>query len=173
MAKIYVSSTIADLQEERRAVMDWIEAAGHQPVHSYRPDSETVRESCLADIGGCDLYVLILGHRYGFQPAKDNPGNLSITQLEFRRAGELSIPRIALLQMSVPDIGLTDLLNPARSQLVQAFDREVRGAVRPAEFRDRGGLIQGLSTGVQSELDKRGGKRSRETIRRFSESSEF
>ena len=35
----------------------------------------------------CDLYVLIAGHRYGFQPPEDNPEGLSITQLEFRRAG--------------------------------------------------------------------------------------
>ncbi|MGO8893929.1 MAG: DUF4062 domain-containing protein [Streptosporangiaceae bacterium] len=32
-----------------------------------------MRESCLDDVGRCDLYVLILGHRYGFQPAEDNP----------------------------------------------------------------------------------------------------
>jgi Domain of unknown function (DUF4062) len=29
--------------------------------------SETVRETCLADVDRCDLYVLILGHRYGWQ----------------------------------------------------------------------------------------------------------
>ena len=84
MAKVYVSSTVADLEVERRAVMEWLVTAGHQPVHSYRPDSETVRESCLTDIDGCDLYVLILGHRYGFQPKEDNPEKLSITHLELK-----------------------------------------------------------------------------------------
>src|SRR5271166_76154 len=98
MAKVYVSSTVADLEAERRVVMEWLVAAGHQPVHSYRPDSKTVRESCLADIDACDLYVLILGHRYGFQPEEDNPKKLSITHLEFRRAGRSRIPRIALLR---------------------------------------------------------------------------
>ena len=34
MAKVYVSSTVADLKRERRAVMDWLVEAGHQPVHS-------------------------------------------------------------------------------------------------------------------------------------------
>jgi hypothetical protein len=38
--------------------MERLVAAGHQPVRSYRPDSETVRESCLDDIDGCDLYVV-------------------------------------------------------------------------------------------------------------------
>ena len=63
MARVYVSSTIADLKRERRAVMDWLVAAGHQPVHSYRPDSDTVQGSCLGDVASCDLYVLIVGHR--------------------------------------------------------------------------------------------------------------
>ena len=81
----YVSSTVADLKRERQAVMDWLVAAGHQPVHTYRPDSETVRDSCVDDVDTCDLYVLILGHRYGFPPGEDNPGGLSITQMEFRR----------------------------------------------------------------------------------------
>ena len=41
MAKVYVSSTVADLKRERRVVMDWLVAAGHQPVHSYQPNSDT------------------------------------------------------------------------------------------------------------------------------------
>jgi Domain of unknown function (DUF4062) len=155
MAKVYVSSTVADLEAERRAVTDWLVAAGHQPVHSYRPDSETVRKSCLDDIEGCDLYVLILGHRYGFQPEEGNPETLSITHLEFRRAKQSGIPRIALLRTSVPDIRLSDLLDPRKAALVLAFNEEVRREVRPAEFSDPQGLIQGLSTGVQSGLDRR------------------
>jgi hypothetical protein len=118
MAKVYVSSTVADLQAERRAVIDWLVTAGHQPVHSYRLDSETIRESCLDDIDGCDLYVLILGHRYGFQPEEDNPKKLSITHLEFQRARQSGIPRIALLRTSIPDIRLSDLLDPQKAPLL-------------------------------------------------------
>jgi Tfp pilus assembly protein PilF len=154
MARVYVSSTVADLKRERQAVMDWLVAADHQPVHSYRPDSETVRDGCLADVGTCDLYVLILGHRYGFQPAEDNQDGLSITGLEFRRAGECGIPRIALLRTSIPDVSVSDMENPERAALVLAFRAEVTHEVRPAEFSDLEGLLQGLSTGVQAELKK-------------------
>ena len=38
MARVYVSSTIADLAEERRAVLDWLRLARHQAVDSYLPD---------------------------------------------------------------------------------------------------------------------------------------
>ena len=155
MAKVYVSSTIADLTEERRAVLDWLRLARHQAVDSYLPDSDTVRDSCLDDVTACDLYVLILGHRYGFVPTDGNPGGLSITQLEFRRAGERGIPRVALLRTSIPDVSLSDLGDPQRLALASAFREEVTVQVRPAAFSDLKGLIQGLSTGVQGELDKK------------------
>ena len=107
-----------------------------------------MRESCLDDVATCDLYVLILGHRYGFQPQGDNPEDLSITQLEFRRAGECGIPPVALLRTSIPDVRVSDLQDPVRAPLVLAFRDEVAGAVRPAEFSDLQGLVQGLSTGI-------------------------
>ncbi len=154
MAKVYISSTLADLKAERDAVMDWLVAAGHQPVHSYVPNSDTVRESCLDDVDGCDLYVLILGHRYGFQPADGNPEKLSITQLEFRRAILAGVPRIALIKTSVADIRLTDMRDSHKWALLLAFEDEVRRKLRPAEFSDPQGLIVGLSTGVPSELEK-------------------
>ena len=113
MAKVYVSSTIADLQAERQAVMDWLVAARHQPVHSYVASSDTVRDSCLDDVDACDLYVLILGYRYGFRPSKDNPEGLSITHLEFRRAGQLGLPRVALLRAGA------GILRPRRCCLFQ------------------------------------------------------
>jgi hypothetical protein len=155
MARVYVSSTIADLAQERREVTDWLVAAAHQVVHSYRPNSQTVRESCLDDVNGCDLYVLILGHRYGYQPADSNPEGLSITHLEFRRAGESGIPRVALLRTSIPDVRLSDMDDPERAALVWAFRAEVAREVRPAEFSDLAGLIGVLSTGVAAELGRR------------------
>ena len=154
VARVYVSSTVADLRAERAAVFDWLRLARHQAVDSYLPDSDTVRASCLDDVAACDLYVLIAGHRYGFVPPSDNPEGLSITQLEFRWAGEAGIPRVALLRTSVPDVRDSDLLDPARAPLVAGFRDEVAGAVRAAEFSDLQGLVQGLSTGVPAELAK-------------------
>jgi uncharacterized protein DUF4062/tetratricopeptide repeat protein len=154
VAKVYVSSTLADLERERQAVLEWLRAARHQAVDSYLPDSDTVRDSCLDDVGTSDLYVLILGHRYGFQPDQDDPESPSITHLEFRRAGQSGIPRIALLRTSIPDISLSDVTDPRRLALVTAFRDEVAREVRPAQFSDLQDLIKGLSTGVQAELAK-------------------
>ena len=88
----------------------------------------------------CDLYVLILGHRYGFQPADGNPEGLSITQLEFRRAGQSGIPRIALVRTSIPDVSACPTWTiRSRLALVLAFRAEVAREVRAAEFSDCGG----------------------------------
>ncbi len=157
LAKVYVSSTIADLAEERRAVLDWLRLARHQAVDSYLPDSDTVRDSCLDDVAACDLYLLVLGHRYGFQPADENPEGLSITHLEFRRAGECGIPRVALLRTSIPDVSVSDMEDPQKLTRVLAFREEVGRAVRPGLFDDTSGLIQGLSTGVVAGLAKQSG----------------
>jgi Domain of unknown function (DUF4062)/Tetratricopeptide repeat len=154
MAKVYVSSTVADLERERQAVTDWLVAARHQPVHSYLPSSGTVRGSCLDDVDTCDLYVLIVGDRYGFRPEDGNPEGLSITHLEFRRAGQSGIPRVALLRPSIPGAGRSVVGGAQQAALVAAFRAEVIREVRAAEFRDLTGLIQALSTGVQGELDK-------------------
>jgi len=154
MARVYVSSTISDLGEERRAAMDWLISAGHQVVTSYAAASETIREHCLNDLDACDLYVLILGHRYGFVPIEDNPETLSITHLEFRRAGDKAIPRIALLRTSVPDVALSDLTDPHRTASVLGFRKEVEETVRPAQFKNSNDMILALSTSVRSELDR-------------------
>src|SRR5215510_5948866 len=146
----------------RRAVIDWLVAAQHQVVHSYRPSSDTVRDGCLADVDSCDVYVLILGHRYGFQPPGENPEGLSITQLEFRRAAQSGKPRVALLRTSIPEVRLADITDPEKWARVLAFREEVTGAVRAAEFGDLRELVQQLSTGVQAELEKAQAERARQ-----------
>ena len=58
------------------------------------------------------------------------------------------------MRTSIPDVSLSDIADPKKAELVFAFRDEVARDVRPAEFSDLKGLILGLSTGIQSELDK-------------------
>src|ERR1035437_1837235 len=134
MVKIYLSATRLDLATECAEVKDWLINAGHEPVDSYIPDSQPVLKSCLADIDSCNLYVLILGHRYGSRPPEENPEKLSITHLEFRHAGERGIPRIVLQRSFIPNVELSDILVPAEMEALKAFHREVGNEVRPARF---------------------------------------
>jgi Domain of unknown function (DUF4062) len=50
MAWVYVSSTTVDLEAERNAVFAWLRQRGHEGVQSYVADSDTVCNSCVADV---------------------------------------------------------------------------------------------------------------------------
>ncbi len=151
MARVYVSSTQLDLHNERRAVIDWLTAAHHQPCHSYTADNETVRASCVADVRGCDAYVLILGHRYGHVPLDDNPNGWSITELEYEAAVTAGLPVTALSATAIRNTALTDIGKPAYTK-VQAFHGKVNKAHRAAEFGNAEALIAVLSTGLLKAL---------------------
>jgi hypothetical protein len=56
---------------------------------------------------------------------------------------------------------IADLKPERQAVLVWAFRAEVAGEVRPAEFNDEGGLIRGLSTGIQAALAKLAGREER------------
>lgn len=154
MAVVYLSSTLLDLRAERAAVANWLEK-NHQVKHSYVADDESVVKSCLDDIKASDVYVLIIGFRLGFVPPMENPEGLSITQLEFRQASRLGIPRVVLMSKGATDMSLTDFENPERYQRLKDFRSEVANPVRPAEFNDITSLIAELSAGIQRVLAKR------------------
>jgi len=88
--KVYLSSTLKDLEPERAEVTA---ALGDECVvkHSYRASEDDLVTSCQDDVVGCDLYIGILGLRYGYVPRTKNPQKLSITELEYERAGEEKI----------------------------------------------------------------------------------
>ncbi|MCK6614827.1 MAG: DUF4062 domain-containing protein [Ignavibacteriaceae bacterium] len=85
--KIFVSSTINDLHNERKAAFRAIEKVGAYPVMSEKTIEAQSRgsvEACLKKVIDSDVYVLIIGGRYGWQPQ----GKESITELEFKTAKE-------------------------------------------------------------------------------------
>jgi hypothetical protein len=83
--KIFISSTMTDLQAERQAVEQAIanlrleavraETLGSQPVPS--------RQACLEMARQCDIYLGIYGVRYGWVPPGDH---VSVTEMEFQEA---------------------------------------------------------------------------------------
>jgi hypothetical protein len=100
--KIYVSSTKADLEEYRAALIETIRRLGHEPVHMehYGPDARRPAEKVQADVAACDVYVCIVAWRYGFIP---KGYDCSITELEYRKAVEQKLPMwVFLLADDVP-----------------------------------------------------------------------
>jgi hypothetical protein len=118
LLRVFVSSTCYDLSVLRNQLRAFIEAQGHEPVMSdyndvlYDPRHHT-HTSCIDEIVGCDVMVVIIGSRLGgvsIPEALDRVDidalitsstsietlkkkeNISITQLEVLKAIEESIP---------------------------------------------------------------------------------
>jgi formylglycine-generating enzyme required for sulfatase activity len=135
--KVYLSSTLIDLLPERQAVRDVL-GGECTVVESYIADERSVRESCEADVAGCDLYIGIFGLRYGsIEPGKQQ----SITQLEYRAA--LAHNRHTLLFVKDKNSILADFHDAVSGEnpreLIESFRASVtsgaEGAPRSALFK--------------------------------------
>ena len=95
--KVYLSSTLNDLLDERQAATNALVAAGWSIKDSYSADERSLRDSCLDDVAECDAYVLILGLRYGFVPPPATEAK-SITLLEYERAKDKGLYRMVFVK---------------------------------------------------------------------------
>jgi hypothetical protein len=88
MARIYISSTYADLADHRAAVARALRSAGHEVIamEDYAAADQRPVDRCLDDVRRSDHYVGIVAFRYGYVPPTG--AGLSITELEYRHAVE-------------------------------------------------------------------------------------
>jgi hypothetical protein len=90
--KIFVSSTILDLPNERRAAYNAIIKSGAFPIMSEKTIEAQNTDSvttCLNKVMESDVYILLLGGKYGWQPEGRKE---SITEMEFQTAKAYNIP---------------------------------------------------------------------------------
>ncbi|WP_297325418.1 SUMF1/EgtB/PvdO family nonheme iron enzyme [Nitrosomonas sp.] len=135
--RVYLSSTLNDLGPEREAVRKAL-GGDCTVVESYTADERGVRESCLADVAGCDLYIGIIGRRYGFIP----PGQpFSITELEYQQAREHQLPTLIFVK---DDVAILSQFHDAVTQenspdRIESFRQHVNKGTektgRPAIFK--------------------------------------
>src|SRR5438552_1550224 len=97
---VFVSSTFYDLRHVREAIKRFIEGYGYIAVLSedgavfYDPNT-TAAESCLHEVPNAQLFVLVIGGRYGSTP----PGwDQSVTNGEYQTAVKQRIPVFALVE---------------------------------------------------------------------------
>lgn len=92
--KVYISSTYRDLKNHRQQVIEFFrkktigEIFDLISMEGYVADNTEPAIECLQDVAQCDIYILIIGNRYGYIPPNTsvNPAQLSITELEYRTA---------------------------------------------------------------------------------------
>ena len=89
--QVFVSSTYTDLIEERQAAVEAILDAGHIPagMELFKAGNESQLKTIYKWIDESDVYMLILGGRYGSVESKSGK---SYTQLEYEYALSKNIP---------------------------------------------------------------------------------
>jgi hypothetical protein len=122
--QIFVSSTFADLKEERQAVMQALLSLEHFPagMEAFPASDDDAWTLIQGVIDDSDYYVLVIGGRYG----STNEAGLSYTQMEFDYAAQSDKPILAFLHHAPDDIpaGKTDKNDALRERLA-AFRRTV------------------------------------------------
>lgn len=94
--QIFISSTFTDLINERQASVEAILKKGHIPagMELFSANNKSQWEVIKKWIDDSDIYVLLLGGRYG---SIDNETGLSYTEMEFNYAIEKGKPFFALI----------------------------------------------------------------------------
>lgn len=153
MANVYVSSTFEDLKEERACVREALVDLGHSvtSMESYGSSEERALKTCVEDVQKCDLYVCIVGWRYGFIPPEGN--GKSITEQEYEAATK--VPRLLYLCAQKPEEWARPPGRPDREVdpdlvQIQRFRQRLQNAHRPKLFKD----LRDLSVTVTRDVER-------------------
>ena len=96
--RVFISSASGALAPYRQAAVEVCHRLGFTPVHmeEFDPQRPPPEQVCRIEVESCDVFVLLLAHRYGTRP----PGQqLSYTELEYGWA--VNRPRMQLLAFVV------------------------------------------------------------------------
>ncbi|WP_286936537.1 MULTISPECIES: DUF4062 domain-containing protein [unclassified Pseudoalteromonas] len=102
--KVFVSSTCFDLGEIREQLRRFIQSFGFEAVLSengdvfYHPELHT-HESCIHEISNCQIFILVIGGRFGGEYIADR--KKSITNAEYLAARESGIPVFTYVRKGV------------------------------------------------------------------------
>ncbi len=112
--RVFISSTYYDLKHLRSSLENFIESLGYEPILSekgdiaYAPDLP-LDESCYREIRNADIFVIIIGGRYGSEKSEGKtelPKGFydrydSITTQEYKNAISQDIPVYIMIEKSV------------------------------------------------------------------------
>ena len=151
---VYVSSTYEDLKDHRAALRTALEKAQYdvECMEKYAAFHAPPVDKCLADVAACDVYVLLIAHRYGYVPQDGNPLRQSITELEYEQALDYGKPCLVFcVQDKHPwSPEWMDFDEPARGRL-----KALRARVTAAHGAGFFTTPEDLASQVQSALQAR------------------
>jgi hypothetical protein len=152
--RVYVSSTYQDLKDCRHAIRLALQRLGLDDIamETYTADEDRPVDRCLDDVRSADIYVGVLAWRYGFVPAG---AHASITELEYRAAGEAGIPR--LIFVLEPDAAWPRSAMDKDSARIEAFRDHVLDAHVCDSFTSADDLRAKVAEAVGRQLRGRHG----------------
>jgi hypothetical protein len=122
-----ISSTFLDLAEHRQALIEALQREELFPIsmesHIASPEN-TLIASSLKMVHKSSGYIALIGHRFGQIIADDtqNPGSVSITQLEFDEVLRLGIPSLIFVMGDDHPVKRSEVeTDPAKLEKLNAF----------------------------------------------------
>jgi tetratricopeptide (TPR) repeat protein len=141
------------------AVERAVSAAGHVVVNmaDFAAADQVPALVCAEFVRGCDVYVGVLGTRYG-SPVRDQP-EMSYTELEFETATEASLDRLVFLldeDAEEPGIPTSALIDREFGTRQDAFRRRVQDSgLLTRSFASPAGLGQLVERSLRDLADTR------------------
>jgi hypothetical protein len=131
--QVYVSSTYSDLQEERNAAFNAILSLGHIPIglEKFPASDEKSTQIAKRFIDNCDVFVILVGGRYGSVELKSKK---SYVELEYDYARRKEIPIIPIL---LDDHQITRLKKEQKTSERKKTEPTQSGQRRLMAFRKR------------------------------------
>lgn len=132
--QVFISSTYTDLIEERQAAVQATLDAGHIPagMELFKAGNESQLQTIYKWIDASDVYMLILGGRYGsIEPTSGK----SYTQLEYEYAQRQGIPLFAVvlsesfLKNKINTLGIQNVLEQAMPTDYNSFKKLVMSKI--------------------------------------------
>jgi tetratricopeptide (TPR) repeat protein len=134
-----ISSTSLDLPEHRKEAMEACRRQGFlaMPMEDLPASDEGAIAVSLGMVDNADIYLGILAHRYGYVPKGHD---ISITEMEYNRAGERGIPRLMFVMHEEHAIRVGDVEMGEGAEKLKAFKQRVETEKVVRFFKSPGDL---------------------------------
>jgi hypothetical protein len=121
----FLSSTYVDLKEFREKVEEALSRVevGTRSMPYFGSREGDPIEQCLAKLKKCNYYIGIIGHRYG---SIQQPANLSYTEIEYREAKKMGIPRRIYLADATVSVQVDQIESDAIRGRLDQFKQTVK-----------------------------------------------
>lgn len=162
--KIFVSSTYEDMIPFRKAVLDAITGLEQSPIgmEHFVSSSENSLDVCLSDVRRCNLYVLLVGMRYG---SIDEDTGKSFTELEYEEALRNNIPVLPFVIDENECPVLPKFVDDgSNAEKLRAFKKRLNSSHLVSRFKSADDLKQLVIRSVEKQIQQAVEKESEDKI---------